>query len=94
VDKVDNWIRSYNEQRPDSSGRCRFGRTPMRPFLDARQLARAGQDAGEPSPAAGDGGTRRRLKSHQCQVKTCLLHLIYLIYLAMIRLMLRRLGPG
>jgi hypothetical protein len=35
VDKVDNWIRSYNEQRPDSSGRCRFGRTPMRPFLDA-----------------------------------------------------------
>jgi len=35
---ADNWIRSYNEERPHS-GRFCFGKTPMQTFLDAKKLA-------------------------------------------------------
>jgi transposase InsO family protein len=35
---ADNWIRSYNEERPHSGRYC-YGKTPMQTFLDARQLA-------------------------------------------------------
>jgi transposase InsO family protein len=36
---LDEWIRSYNEDRPHQ-GRWCFGKTPMRTFLDAIPLAR------------------------------------------------------
>jgi len=36
---LDEWIRSYNEQRPHQ-GRWCFGKTPMQTFLDAVPLAR------------------------------------------------------
>lgn len=35
---ADNWIRSYNEERPHSRRFC-YGKTPMQTFLDARKLA-------------------------------------------------------
>lgn len=35
---VDNWIRSYNEERPHSGRYC-FGKTPIQTFLDAKHLA-------------------------------------------------------
>jgi transposase InsO family protein len=36
---LDEWIRSYNEDRPHQ-GRWCFGKTPMQTFLDARPLAK------------------------------------------------------
>ena len=36
---LDEWIRSYNENRPHQ-GRWCFGKTPMQTFLDATPLAR------------------------------------------------------
>lgn len=36
---LDDWIRSYNEERPHQ-GRWCFGKTPMQTFLDATPLAR------------------------------------------------------
>ena len=36
---LDEWIRSYNEDRPHQ-GRWCFGKTPMQTFLDAIPLAR------------------------------------------------------
>ncbi len=38
-DDLDDWIRSYNEERP-RQGRWRFGKTPMQTFLDAIPIAR------------------------------------------------------
>ena len=37
-DDLDEWIRSYNEDRPHQ-GRWCFGKTPMQTFLDAIPLA-------------------------------------------------------
>ncbi|MGB6665704.1 MAG: integrase core domain-containing protein, partial [Methylocella sp.] len=37
---LDEWIRSYNEERPHR-GRWCFGKTPMQTFLDAIPIARA-----------------------------------------------------
>ncbi len=39
-DDLDEWIRSYNEERPHR-GRWCFGKTPMQTFLDAIPIARA-----------------------------------------------------
>src|SRR5919107_1017772 len=36
---LDEWIRSYNEDRPHQGRRC-FGKTPMQTFLDAVPLAK------------------------------------------------------
>jgi transposase InsO family protein len=36
---LDDWVRSYNEERPHQ-GRWCFGKTPMQTFLDAMPLAR------------------------------------------------------
>ena len=36
---LDEWIRSYNENRPHQ-GRWCFGKTPMQTFLDATPLAK------------------------------------------------------
>ena len=36
---LDEWIRSYNEDRPHQ-GRWCFGKTPMQTFLDAIPLAK------------------------------------------------------
>jgi hypothetical protein len=36
---LDEWIRSYNEERPHQ-GRWCFGKTPMQTFLDAIPLAK------------------------------------------------------
>jgi transposase InsO family protein len=38
-DDLDEWIRSYNEERPHQ-GRWCFGKTPMQTFLDAIPIAR------------------------------------------------------
>ncbi|MGB9425693.1 MAG: integrase core domain-containing protein, partial [Methylocella sp.] len=37
---LDEWIRSYNEERPHR-GRWCFGKTPLQTFLDAIPIARA-----------------------------------------------------
>jgi hypothetical protein len=36
---LDEWIRGYNEERPQSGKYC-FGKTPMQTFLDSKQIAR------------------------------------------------------
>ena len=36
---LDEWIRSYNEERPHQ-GRWCFGKTPLQTFLDAMPIAR------------------------------------------------------
>ena len=38
-DDLDEWIRSYNDERPHQ-GRWRFGKTPTRTFRDALPIAR------------------------------------------------------
>jgi hypothetical protein len=38
-DDLDEWIRSYNEERPHQ-GRWCFGKTPTQTFLDAIPIAR------------------------------------------------------
>jgi hypothetical protein len=35
---LDEWIRTYNEERPHSGKYC-FGKTPMQTFLDSKQIA-------------------------------------------------------
>ncbi len=39
LDDLDEWVRSYNEERPHQ-GRWCFGKTPMQTFLDAIPIAR------------------------------------------------------
>jgi Integrase core domain len=38
-DDLDQWVRSYNEDRPHQ-GRWCFGKTPLQTFLDAIPIAR------------------------------------------------------
>lgn len=39
---LDEWVRSYNEERPHSGARC-YGKTPLATFEDSKQLAREKQ---------------------------------------------------
>ena len=37
-DDVDQWVQSYNHERPHSGMHC-FGKTPWQTFLDSRAIA-------------------------------------------------------
>jgi hypothetical protein len=59
---VDLWLREYNEQRPHSGKFC-FGKTPVQPFLDSKQLSDEKQLDRMPVKTSSDGLSRRAARA-------------------------------
>jgi len=60
---VDQWVRSYNKERPHSGKHC-FGKTPWQTFLDSKALALEKQlDRTMPTTTAAALAAFRQIKS-------------------------------